>query len=115
MLACYPQKEAMALVDKSVGSHPDHSLADRGKLLKEIETARRSHLAFDLGEHDPGIGAIGVAVLDSFGRPVAVSIPVPWSRFAERRKDLTKTLLRFRQEMQALVAGSAKDRGGKQR
>jgi DNA-binding IclR family transcriptional regulator len=115
MLACYPQKEAMALVDKSVGSHLDHALTDRGKLSKEIETARRRHIAFDLGEHDPGIGAIGVAVLDSFGRPIAVSIPVPWSRFAQRRKDLSDTLLRFRQEMRAVVAGGANYRGGKQR
>jgi DNA-binding IclR family transcriptional regulator len=111
MLACYPQKEAMALVDKSAGSHLDHALTDRGKLSKEIETARRRHIAFDLGEHDPGIGAIGVAVLDSFGRPIAVSIPVPWSRFAQRRKDLPETLLRFRQEMRAVVAGSANYRG----
>ncbi len=115
MLACLPQKEATALVDKSAGSHLDRALADRGKLLKEIETARRTYLSFDLGEHDPGIGAIGVAVLDSFGRPIAVSIPVPWSRFAQRRKDLTKTLLGFRQEMQALVAGTANHRAGKQR
>ena len=115
MLACYPQKEAMALVDKSVGSHLDHALADRGKLSKEIGTARRKYIAFDLGEHDPGIGAIGVAVLDSFGRPIAVSISIPWSRFAHRRKDLPDTLLRFRQEMRAFVAGSANYRGGKQR
>ena len=61
MLACYPQKEAAVLIDKSVAAHPDHSLADRAKLLKEIAKARRSHLAFDRGEHDPGIGAVGVA------------------------------------------------------
>lgn len=115
MLACYPHKEATALVDKSLWLHPGHALGNRARLLKEIEAARRKHLAFDLGEHDPGIGAIGVAVIDTFGRPVAVSIPVPWSRFAERRKDLTKTLLGFRQEMQAVVAGTANYRAGKQR
>jgi DNA-binding IclR family transcriptional regulator len=105
MLACYPHKQAAAFVDKSVELHANHPLADRAKLLREIETARRKHLAFDLGEHDPGIGAIGVAVFDSFGCPVAVSIPVPWSRFADRRKDLAKALTRFRHEMGAVVTG----------
>jgi DNA-binding IclR family transcriptional regulator len=72
MLACYPQKQVPHLVDKSVAVHADHPPAARIKLLNEIETARRRHLAFDLGEHDPGIGAIGIAVFDSFGRPIAV-------------------------------------------
>ena len=107
MLACYPNKQTTALVEKSVAAYPEHPLADRAKLSKEIATARRHHVAFDSGEHDSGIGAVGIAVLDSFGRPVAVSIPVPWSRFDERRKDLTKALLRFRRDMQAVVTGGA--------
>ncbi|MGO9701819.1 MAG: IclR family transcriptional regulator [Xanthobacteraceae bacterium] len=107
MLACYPDIQATALVEKSIAAHPEHPLADQAKLSKEIAAARRRHLAFDLGEHDSGIGAIGIAVLDSFGRPVAVSIPVPWSRFDERRKDLTKALLRFRRDTQAVVTGGA--------
>lgn len=107
MLACYQNEHAAALIDRSVATHPDHPLVDRAKLLREIETARRRHLAFDLGEHDPGIGAIGVAVFDSFGRPVAVSIPVPWSRFTKRRDDLAKALKDFRRDMQAAVGGKA--------
>jgi DNA-binding IclR family transcriptional regulator len=111
MLACYSHEHAAALVDKSVASHASHPLVDRAKLLREIEAARRQHLAFDLGEHDRGIGAVGVAVSDSFGRPVAVSIPVPWSRFGKRRKDLAKALRGLRQEMQAAVRGKANHRG----
>jgi DNA-binding IclR family transcriptional regulator len=113
MLACYPQKEAAVLIDKSVAAHPDHSLADRAKLLKEIAKARRSHLAFDRGEHDPGIGAVGVAVFDSLSCPVAVSIPVPWSRFGERRENLAKTLARFRHELQVTLSGRANDHDAK--
>ena len=111
MLACFPQKETAMLVSKSISSHPNHPLADRTKLLKEIQVVRHKHLAFDLGEHDAGIGAVGIAVMDSFGRPVAVSIPVPWSRFAERRRDLANALLNFRAEMQAAVAGRTDRRG----
>jgi DNA-binding IclR family transcriptional regulator len=109
MIACYPREHAAALIEKSVASHPTHPLADRAKLLREIETARRRQLAFDLGEHDSGIGAAGVAVFDSFGRPVAVSIPVPWSRFRARREELAKALKDFRHEMQVAVSGRAND------
>lgn len=110
MLACYSQEQAAALLDKSVASHASHPLADLDKLFREIATARRTRLGFDLGEHDASIGAVGVAVFDAFGRPVAVSIPVPWSRFAKRRDVLAKALRRFRDEMQVVFSGKSNHR-----
>jgi len=103
MLACFAQQDTAALIDKSVIAHPSHRLADRAKLLKEIEAVRRRHLAHDLGEHDVGISALGVATLDCFGRPIAVSIPVPTLRFAKRRDQLAKALVGFRKKLRAIV------------
>ena len=110
MLACYPPEQAAALIDKSVASHPSHPLADHDKLLRELAAVRRTHLGFDLGEHDASIGAVGVAVFDSFGRAVAVSIPVPWSRFAKRREVLAIALKHFRREMHTVFAGKSNHR-----
>jgi DNA-binding IclR family transcriptional regulator len=107
ILACYPPEQAAALVDKSVTSHLTHPLADRERLFREIATVRRTQIGFDLGEHDSGIGAVGVAVFDSFGRPVAVSIPVPWPRFVKRKTVLAKALRRLRDEMQAVLGGKS--------
>ena len=88
ILACFNKQDATALIDKSVADHPDHPLADRAKLLRELDSVRRKNLAYDLGDHDVGIGAVGAAVLDAYGRPVAVSIPAPTHRFnAEREVD----------------------------
>jgi DNA-binding IclR family transcriptional regulator len=98
------------LINKSVASHPSYPLADRNKLLRELANARRTHLGFDLGEHDASIGAVGVAVFDTFARPVAVSIPVPWSRFGKRRDVLAKALRRFRDEMQVVFGGKSSHR-----
>ena len=112
MLACYPQEQAAALIEKSAASHPDHPLAGHGKLLREIAASRRTHIGFDRGEHEASIGAVGVAVLDSFGRPVAVSIPVPWARFAKREGVLVKALQHFRNEMQAVFNGKSNRRNG---
>jgi DNA-binding IclR family transcriptional regulator len=110
MLACFPQDEAAVLVDKSAAVHPGHVLANRDKLLREIAGVRRTQIGFDRGEHDASIGAVGVAVFDSFGRPVGVSIPVPWGRFAKRREILAKALLHFRHEMAAAFSGKSNHR-----
>jgi DNA-binding IclR family transcriptional regulator len=103
ILSCFANEDAAALVAKSVAEHPEHPLADVAKLLREIAATRRRHLAFDLGEHGEGISAVGAAVLDAFGRPVAVSIPAPEHRFKAQRQALSDALLRFRSKMQATV------------
>ncbi len=103
ILACFANEDTADLIEKSVAAHATHPLVDRAKLLKEIETVRRRHLAYDLGDHDVGISALGVATLDSFGRPIAVSIPAPTHRFAKRRDELAKALIGFREKMRAVI------------
>jgi DNA-binding IclR family transcriptional regulator len=103
ILSCFAKEDATKLVDKSLIAHPDFPLADRAKLSRELETARRKHLAFDLGEHGVGISAVGVAVVDAFGRPVAVSIPAPTHRFNLQRDALSRSLSAFREKLGAIV------------
>jgi DNA-binding IclR family transcriptional regulator len=103
ILACFAKEDATRLIDKSVGEHSRHPLGDRAKLLREVETARRKRFAHDLGEHDAGISAVGVAVVDPFGRPIAVSIPAPTHRFNQHRDQLTEALLMFRGKLAAIV------------
>ena len=99
MLACFAKDDAGALVDKSLAEHPARPLRDRAKLMREIEAVRRKHMAFDLGEHSEGISAIGVALLDASGHPVAVSIPAPTQRFEPQRDRLVAALAAFRAKM----------------
>lgn len=103
ILACFAREDVVRLVEKSRAEHPAHVPPDPLKLSREIEGVRRKHLAFDLGEHDHGISAVGVAVLDAFGRPVAVSIPAPTHRFEAERDALAAALLRFRGKMQSIL------------
>ena len=103
ILACFAKQDAATLIDKSVAEHPDIRLAIAPKLLRELDAARRKHLAFDLGEHGVGISAVGIAVLDAFGRPVAVSIPAPTHRFNAERESLAQALLAFREKMRSVV------------
>lgn len=104
ILSCFSAEDAADLIDKSLAEHPDHPIPDRAALMKELERIRRSHLAFDLEEHGEGISALGTALLDLFGRPVAISIPVPSQRFPEQREDLSHKLLAFRERIKGIIA-----------
>ena len=103
ILSCFNKQDASALIDRSVDEHPEHPLLDHPKLMRELEAVRQHNLAFDLGEHDIGISAIGAAVLDTFGRPAAVSIPAPSHRFNVQREALVKAVIAFREKMQSIV------------
>jgi len=107
VLALSPPDHAADLIDRSVREHPDHPLANRRRLIAELEAARRTHVAFDREEHGEGISAIGIALTDPFGRPVAVSIPAPTQRFAERREALTQSILAFRARLAPLLAAAS--------
>lgn len=104
ILSCFAGEDMNELIDRSIAEHANYPLADRKALLKEIDRVRKTHLAYDLGEHGEGINAVGTAVLDSFGRPVAISIPVPEQRFAQQRTILERALLDFRERMKKLLA-----------
>ena len=103
ILACFDKREAAALIDRSLAEHPEHPLLDRARLMREVDAARQKHLAFDLGEHAIGISAVGIALFDAFGRPVAVSIPAPTHRFDPERHKLGKALSKFREKMRSVI------------
>jgi DNA-binding IclR family transcriptional regulator len=75
-----------------------NTIIQRTDLLKAIESVRRSGVAYDLEEHTEGICAVGTAFLDPIGRAVAISIPVPTTRFRNKRLKalLTDEILRTR-------------------
>lgn len=112
ILSCIAKQDEPALIDKSVAEHPEGPLADRARLSGELEIIRRTHLAFDFGEHSVGISAVGVAVTDPFGRPIAVSIPAPTHRFNERQEFLAATLLKFRDKLASIMGSSSLIRTG---
>ena len=104
MLACFSPEESVELIEKSLAEHPDYPLLNRKRLMDELNDIRRTHLAYDLEEHGAGISAIGTAVIDHFGRPVAVSIPVPTQRFLENRDGLADRLLDFRRRVEKILS-----------
>jgi DNA-binding IclR family transcriptional regulator len=103
VLACMAEADALELIGKSIAEHPDHPLADRPTLLRDIDKARQTHLAFDFEEHREGITAVGTALLDWFGRPIAISVPTPSLRFASRQDEIIARLLQFRERIKHVL------------
>ena len=69
------------------------------ELLREIAECRRTGIAVDDEEHTEGICALGTGFIDPMGRAIALSIPVPTTRFRRIRADLATRLLEARARM----------------
>jgi DNA-binding IclR family transcriptional regulator len=78
------------------------------ELRREIDSCRRKGVAFDMEEHTEGICAVGTAFVDPLGRRLALSVPVPTTRFTRMRPGLVKHLLDARTRIvEAFQSGSA--------
>src|SRR5215469_8566460 len=102
ILACMVEADVLELIDKSTAEHPDHPLTDHNALMHELGRTRQTHLAFDFEEHREGITVVGTALLDWFGRPIAISIPIPSLRFADRQGQIAASLLHFRERIKGV-------------
>jgi IclR family transcriptional regulator, acetate operon repressor len=70
------------------------------QLDKEIAAVRETGLAFDLEETSQGICAVATFLRDPSGEVAAISIPTPAHRFAERREQLSASLLKHVKQLQ---------------
>src|SRR5690349_13387573 len=70
-------------------------------LLADLKAARRTGVAYDREEHTLGICAVGVALHDPLGNAVAISVPVPSQRFADRQTFITERLLAAKKSLEA--------------
>lgn len=66
------------------------------ELRSEVEAYAKSGVAIDNEEHTEGISAVGTAFSDPLGRSIALSIPVPTTRFKKMKSELVKQLANSR-------------------
>lgn len=69
----------------------------------KINTIERSGFAYDLDEHTPGISAIGAGFSDNNGLLHAISVPIPSTRFHEKRQVIEEALHGTVQAIRALL------------
>jgi DNA-binding IclR family transcriptional regulator len=100
-LSILPEDQATALAlaewGPAGGKLPD--------LLARLALARKLGFAEDNDDHTEGISAIGIAFRDYGGEVFAISLPIPTSRFAERRAQVTAALLAVQADLDGVLAG----------
>jgi DNA-binding IclR family transcriptional regulator len=75
VLACYPSEKLVTVTERTV--------ATRTQLLTELDRVRVAGFAVNFEESETGLGAVGMAVLDTEGRPAAgVTVAGPMQRMA---------------------------------
>jgi len=99
-LSCLDQTGAIKLI-LSEFKEQNRTGAPVSGLLTEIESIRRGTLAIDENEHTEGICALGFPIRDPNGDILAISVPVPSSRYARTRDRLNDVLLGWRDEVAA--------------
>jgi DNA-binding IclR family transcriptional regulator len=78
---------------------------NRPILLARLALARKLGFAEDNDDHTEGISAIGIAFRDFGGEVFAISLPIPTSRFAERRALVMAALLAVKADLEGTLAG----------
>lgn len=104
-LSLMSNDEIAALLKGGLFEETSHTITRMSELLAEIEQVRKDNFATDNEEHSEGICALGTAFHDPFGRIVAVSVPVPTTRFNRTKDSITKALLHFRESVIFAIHG----------
>ena len=96
ILSVLPEDKLRALLRMPLPRMTVNTITRPAELLKEVESCRRTGIAIDDEEHTEGISALGTGLIDPMGRAIAISIPVPTTRFKRIRQDLGIHLLAAR-------------------
>ena len=90
VLAMLPADKARSLADREWarrGLEPDWD-----GLARQLAQVRETGLSYDVDEHTLGISAIGCGFADHAGELHAISVPIPSSRFPEKRPGVEAAL-----------------------
>ncbi|MFV0333377.1 MAG: IclR family transcriptional regulator [Tropicimonas sp.] len=100
-LAMLPEEKAKKLVENEL----ERTGAADGlaRIMARLDSVRKSGLAYDIDEHTPGISAIGFAFRDWSGDLLAISVPVPSSRFEQTREIVEAQLRRTEKNVRKLM------------
>jgi IclR family transcriptional regulator, acetate operon repressor len=95
------------LIGRAYAARTPHTLTRLDALMKELAAARREGAAYDREEHTLGICAVGVALHDPLGNPMAISVPVPSQRFEDRARLIAERLIATKKAMEAHMSSAA--------
>ncbi|SLN51340.1 HTH-type transcriptional regulator SrpS [Aquimixticola soesokkakensis] len=77
---------------------------DEAIFLRDLDSIRAGSLAYDLDEHTDGISGVGFGFRDWGGDLHAISVPVPTTRFAQKRPLVEAALEKAREHVVRMMA-----------
>jgi DNA-binding IclR family transcriptional regulator len=95
------------LIGRTYERRTPRTLTRLDDLLKDLDTVRKSGVAYDREEHTLGICAAGVALRDALGNFVAVSVPVPTQRFKDHQDKIAERLLATKRALADCLSAGA--------
>lgn len=99
LLSLLPVERRERALRGTLARNTSSTLIKPSAVLADVASSRTRGYALDEEEHTEGICAVGVAFVDPLGRPVALSIPVPTTRFKRRKSELIERLLASRKQI----------------
>jgi DNA-binding IclR family transcriptional regulator len=96
LLSVMPEQNLQRFLRQPLPRMTPSTIVKAGELRAAVESCAKTGVAFDLEEHTEGICAVGTAFLDPLGRCMALSIPVPTTRFNKMKSELVRELLSAR-------------------
>ncbi|MEM8852060.1 MAG: IclR family transcriptional regulator [Pseudomonadota bacterium] len=104
LLARLGRSEAEHALAESLRQFRAWPLTDKPAFWASIDTVREEGFATDEEEHSPDISAVGIAIADTMGLPLMVSIPSPTQRYRRNRDYHVRELIRAGRRMEATLA-----------
>ncbi|HET9714954.1 MAG TPA: IclR family transcriptional regulator [Pseudolabrys sp.] len=101
------EKAIESLIGRTYEARTPKTLTRLDALLADLKSARRKGVAYDREEHTLGICAVGVALQDPLGNAVAISVPVPSQRFADRQALIAERLVSAKTALEAHMRSSS--------
>jgi len=103
LMSVLPSEKLDRLLKSPLPKMTANTITKPAELLKQIGICRRSGIAIDDEEHTEGISALGTGFEDPLGRAIALSIPVPTTRFRRIHHELGAHLLVARRRICAAL------------
>jgi len=101
LLARLDDADIEGRIGRSYPAYTDSTLTSYAALIKSINEARRTGLAYDLEEHDVGVCGIAIAVQDMVGNDLAISVSIPSARFERTKALVAESLLKAKIRLDA--------------
>jgi len=102
-LATFDDDHVRRVLGPRLRAYTRHTITALARLIRELQAARRAGVAYDREEHTEGISAVGCVVKDEWGNMLAVSVPMPTTRFREAEQKVARALLDCRRNIEAVL------------